>query len=113
MQTPSRELLGIAYGYVAGQALYVAAELGIADLLRDESRTIEQLAETTNTDVEASTASFGFLRAEASSANRRNSATVSSMIPAALVGSTVPEPTNLVVLSPEILEPPDHAARTA
>ena len=53
MQTPSRELLGIAYGYVAGQALYVAAELGIADLLRDESRTIEQLAETTNTDVEA------------------------------------------------------------
>jgi hypothetical protein len=53
MQTPSRELLGIAYGYVAGQALYVAAELGIADLLREESRTIEQLAETTNTDVEA------------------------------------------------------------
>src|SRR6266446_6680976 len=53
MDMPSQELLRIGYGYVAGQALYVAAELGIADLLRDGSRTIEQLAETSNTDPEA------------------------------------------------------------
>jgi SAM-dependent methyltransferase len=53
MNTPSQELLGISYAYVAGQALYVAAELGIADLLRDGSRTIEQLAETSHTDPEA------------------------------------------------------------
>jgi hypothetical protein len=53
VETPSQELLGVAYGYVAGQALYVAAELGIADLLRDGSRTIEQLAETTSAHQEA------------------------------------------------------------
>ena len=37
-------------GYWVSQALYVAAKLGIADLLADGPRPVEDLAATTHTD---------------------------------------------------------------
>jgi DNA-binding IclR family transcriptional regulator len=37
----------MALGYLASRALYVATELGIADLLKDGSRSIEELASAT------------------------------------------------------------------
>jgi len=40
-------------GYWVSQAIYVAAELGIADLLRDGPRTVAELARDTNTDEES------------------------------------------------------------
>jgi hypothetical protein len=43
-------LMGIARGYQRSQALAVAAELGIADLLRDGPRRIDDLAAATGTD---------------------------------------------------------------
>ena len=43
-------LMGIARGYQRSQALAVAAELGIADLLRDGPRSADDLAAATGTD---------------------------------------------------------------
>lgn len=40
----------MASGYIPAQILYVTAELGIADLLADGSRTYESLAKETSTD---------------------------------------------------------------
>jgi ubiquinone/menaquinone biosynthesis C-methylase UbiE len=47
---PAAFLTQILMGSLASQALYVAAKLGIADLLADGPKTIEQLAKDTNTD---------------------------------------------------------------
>jgi hypothetical protein len=44
------DLLAISRGYQRSRALTVAAELGIADLLRDGSRSVEDLAAATRTD---------------------------------------------------------------
>jgi len=40
-------------GYWTTQAIYVAAELGIADLLSDRARTVEDLAKSTGSEAEA------------------------------------------------------------
>ena len=47
---PAAFLTQILMGSLASQALYVAAKLGIADLLADGPKTTEQLAKSTNTD---------------------------------------------------------------
>ena len=47
------ELLAVARGYQQSRALTVAAELGIADLLRDGPVPVDELAVATNTNVEA------------------------------------------------------------
>lgn len=47
---PSAFLTQILLGSLASQALYVAAKLGIADQLADGPKTVEQLANATNTD---------------------------------------------------------------
>src|SRR4029453_7472137 len=43
-------LLQMMTGYWVSQALYVAAKLGVADLLADGPRPVEELATTTQTD---------------------------------------------------------------
>ena len=40
-------LFRLRWGWLASQGIYVAAELGIADLLHDESKTVDQLASST------------------------------------------------------------------
>jgi ubiquinone/menaquinone biosynthesis C-methylase UbiE len=47
---PTAFLTQILMGSLSSQALYVAAKLGIADLLADGPKTTEQLAQATNTD---------------------------------------------------------------
>jgi O-methyltransferase domain/Dimerisation domain len=47
------ELQAIARGYQQSRALAVAADLGVADLLRDGPRAVEDLAEATGTDAPA------------------------------------------------------------
>ena len=47
---PAAFLTQILMGSLASQALYVAAKLGIADLLADSPKTVEQLAKSTSTD---------------------------------------------------------------
>ena len=47
---PAAFLTQILLGSLSSQALYVAAKLGIADLLADGPKTVEQLAAATNTD---------------------------------------------------------------
>ena len=47
---PAAFLTQILMGSLASQALYVAAKLGIADLLADGPKPIDQLAKSTNTD---------------------------------------------------------------
>jgi SAM-dependent methyltransferase len=42
-------LFGLMYGYFASRAIHVAAELGIADRLRDGPKTVDQLASATAT----------------------------------------------------------------
>jgi hypothetical protein len=44
------DLRGMINGYRVSQAIYVAATLGIADLLKDGSRTSDELAAATDTD---------------------------------------------------------------
>src|ERR671932_578547 len=44
--TPSEQLIRLARGFWVSQALYVAAELGLADLLADGPRTADDLAST-------------------------------------------------------------------
>ncbi len=46
-QNPSAELMRLANGYQVSQAIYVAATLGIADLLGDEPRGSDDLAART------------------------------------------------------------------
>jgi hypothetical protein len=47
---PPATLLQMMTGYWVSQALYVAAKLGIADLLADGPRPVEDLAAATQTD---------------------------------------------------------------
>ena len=51
MPTPNRyaEFMSLITGYRVSQAIYVAATLGIADLLKDGPRTCDSLAAATNT----------------------------------------------------------------
>src|SRR3954449_13037167 len=44
------DLRGLINGYQVSQAIYVAATLGIADLLKEGSRTSDELAVATETD---------------------------------------------------------------
>jgi hypothetical protein len=46
-QNPLEQLNGLMFGWFVSRAIYVAAELGIADLLRDGPKTIDQLASAT------------------------------------------------------------------
>jgi SAM-dependent methyltransferase len=50
---PTQVLLQLASGYWISQAIYIAAKLGIADLLRDGPRTCEDLAQVTGTQARA------------------------------------------------------------
>ncbi len=47
---PQVALLQMMTGYWVSQALYVAAKLGVADLLADGPRSVEDLAKATLTD---------------------------------------------------------------
>jgi O-methyltransferase domain/Dimerisation domain len=47
---PPQALLQLTSGYWISQSIYVAAKLGIADLLRDGPQTCEELASATGTD---------------------------------------------------------------
>jgi hypothetical protein len=47
--SPSAELMEMIFGFQASRAIYVAAELGIADLLADGAATVEELAAATGT----------------------------------------------------------------
>ena len=60
---PAAEMLGLLSGYWYSQAIYVMAELGIADRLADGPRTAEALAEESGCDAGAL---YRFLRALAS-----------------------------------------------
>ena len=53
MPTPATTLLHLMTGYRAMQALYVAARLGLADLLQDGARGSEELARATGADARA------------------------------------------------------------
>lgn len=43
-QIAAQLLMGLTFGWLASRAIYVAAELGIADLLRDGPKTTDELA---------------------------------------------------------------------
>ena len=60
---PEQQLLGMISGAWVAQAIFVAAKLGIADLVKDEPRSAESLAEVTNVHPRAL---FRVLRALAS-----------------------------------------------
>ena len=64
MSTPSEDLFRMGFGFAIAQALYVAAELGVADLLRDGTRSVEDLALVTQTDAEALYRLLRFLASE-------------------------------------------------
>lgn len=64
MGTPSQDLLRMGFGFAVAQALHVAAELGIADLLCDGPRSTEDLAQATRTDAEALYRVLRFLASE-------------------------------------------------
>ena len=51
--TPAHRLLSLVFGAATGQLVSVAAELGIANLLGDGPKTVEQLADATNTNLHA------------------------------------------------------------
>lgn len=53
MSAPSQDLLRMGFGFAAAQALHVAAELGVADLLHDGPKSVEDLAQATKTDAAA------------------------------------------------------------
>jgi SAM-dependent methyltransferase len=46
-QNPLDQLFGLMFGWLATRAIHVAAELGIADLLHDGPKTVDQLASAT------------------------------------------------------------------
>lgn len=50
---PQKAILQMASGYWVSQALYVAAKLGIADLLKDGSKCCDELAKTTGVNARA------------------------------------------------------------
>ena len=52
-QSPRDAMLSMTNGFRVSQAIHVAATLGIADLLKDGTRTVEELAKTTGTDASA------------------------------------------------------------
>ncbi len=47
--TPGDQLIRLFRGYWLSRAIYVAAELGIADLLEDGPRSVADLAAASNT----------------------------------------------------------------
>jgi SAM-dependent methyltransferase len=64
MGTPSQDLLRMGFGFAVAQALHVAAELGIADLLQDGPRSAEDLARATGSDAGALYRLLRFLAGE-------------------------------------------------
>ncbi len=64
MATPSQQLLHMGFGFARAQALAVAAELGLADLLREGPRGVEELALATRTDADALYRLLRFLASE-------------------------------------------------
>ena len=50
---PQKTILQMASGYWVTQALYVAAKLGIADLLKDGSKNCDKLATATGVNARA------------------------------------------------------------
>lgn len=64
MSTPSQDLLRMGFGFAVAQALHVAAELGIADLLQDGPRSVEDLARAARTDTAALYRLLRFLASE-------------------------------------------------
>jgi Dimerisation domain len=64
MGTASQDLLRMGFGFAVAQSLYVAAELGIADLLREGARSTEDLAQVTSTDADALYRVLRFLASE-------------------------------------------------
>src|SRR5687767_3190627 len=52
-EPPRRTLTRLLMSQVVGQALYVAAALGIADLLAEGPRPVEELADATGVDADA------------------------------------------------------------
>ena len=53
------QLLGMTNGLVIHQALYAAAKLGVADLLKDGAQTSSDLARDVTFDVHRITSDFG------------------------------------------------------
>ncbi len=51
--SPVEIIMGMALGYLVSRSLYVATELGIADLLKDGPRSIEDLASSTGVHQES------------------------------------------------------------
>ena len=64
MSTPSQDLLRMGFGFASAQALHVAAELGIAELLHDGPKSAEDLARATKTDAVALYRVLRFLASE-------------------------------------------------
>ncbi len=48
--SPSHTVRQMALGYIVSRSIFVAAELGIADLLKDGAKTAEELANSTGTN---------------------------------------------------------------
>jgi len=61
---PEALVMQISAGFMLSQALYVAAKLGVADLLADEPRSIDELAKSTGTHAPSL---YRFMRALAAS----------------------------------------------
>lgn len=53
LRSPAETLLELSYAYAASRALHVAAEAGVADVLGDEPRAVEELAGETGLDPDA------------------------------------------------------------
>jgi hypothetical protein len=53
-ESSSSALLKIIYGYNKNPALFVVAELGIADVLSNSSTTVDELAKTTSVNSRSS-----------------------------------------------------------
>lgn len=64
MSAASQRLLQMGFGFAAAQALHVAAELGIADLLQQGPRSADDLAQATGTDAGALYRVLRFLAGE-------------------------------------------------
>ena len=52
-RSPAQNLLQLTSGYWVSQAIYVVAKLGIADLLKDGSKSCEELAKATGTHTQS------------------------------------------------------------
>ncbi len=50
---PGAQILNLATGYWLARAVYIAAQLGIADLVKSEPKSVEHLAAATETDPDA------------------------------------------------------------